>query len=100
MKFLKVLLVFCLIAGVLFAGFSLLKGHNFNTEWTNDETHHWHSCSDEGCEEVSDKAEHTFGAVVTITGIVCGRHFGQTFDQRSGNSHGTTSLSVHLYKTK
>ena len=61
MKFLKVLLVFCLIAGALFAGFSFLKGHNFNTEWTNDETHHWHSCSDEGCEEVSDKAEHTFG---------------------------------------
>ena len=35
------------------------------TDWTKDETHHWHTCS--GCSELVDKAEHawTEGAVQT-----------------------------------
>lgn len=35
------------------------------TDWTKDETHHWHTCS--GCSELVDKAEHTWteGAVQT-----------------------------------
>ena len=28
------------------------------TDWTKDETHHWHTCS--GCSELVDKAEHTW----------------------------------------
>ena len=40
--------------------------HTFSTEWTSDETYHWHA-STCGHDEVSDKAEHTFGEWVTIT---------------------------------
>lgn len=32
--------------------------HDFAVEWSNDNVNHWHSCSD--CDEVSDKASHTF----------------------------------------
>lgn len=33
--------------------------HDFATEWTKDETHHWHSCFGD-CEEISEKGEHTY----------------------------------------
>lgn len=34
--------------------------HNYDSEWTYNETEHWHKCTDEGCNEVSDKAKHNF----------------------------------------
>ena len=34
-------------------------GHDWQTEWSNDGTHHWHTCT--RCDEVNEKAEHTFG---------------------------------------
>ena len=32
--------------------------HSFKTTWSKDDTYHWHDCT--GCDEVSDKAKHTF----------------------------------------
>ncbi len=32
--------------------------HSWNTEWSKDETGHWKTCS--GCNEISDKAAHTW----------------------------------------
>lgn len=32
--------------------------HNFSEELSNNETHHWHACTDRGCKETKDKAEH------------------------------------------
>ena len=41
--------------------------HNFAKEWSNNETHHWHACTDKGCKETKDKAEHTWdGGNVTV----------------------------------
>lgn len=41
--------------------------HNFAEEWSNNETHHWHACTDKGCKETKDKAEHTWdGGNVTV----------------------------------
>lgn len=34
------------------------KGHTFSEDWSGDETHHWHICLN--CNEVSDKAEHSW----------------------------------------
>ena len=34
--------------------------HTFATEWTTDETYHWHAATCEHIEEVSEKAEHAF----------------------------------------
>ena len=39
----------------------LAHTHKFATDWTKDETHHWHATTCEHKDEVSDKAEHTFG---------------------------------------
>ena len=33
---------------------------SFAEEWTADNTSHWHICSDKKCEEIADKADHTW----------------------------------------
>ena len=39
----------------------LAHTHKFATDWTKDETHHWHAATCEHTTEVSEKAKHTFG---------------------------------------
>ena len=38
--------------------------HTYKTEWSKDETYHWHACEgdkvDRGCDDIADKAEHTW----------------------------------------
>lgn len=34
--------------------------HNFSEEWSNNETQHWHACTDKGCKETKDKAAHSW----------------------------------------
>lgn len=45
---------------VLFAACNKGGQHNFSEEWSNNETHHWHACADNGCKETKDKAVHTW----------------------------------------
>ncbi len=33
-------------------------GHSYETTWTTDGTSHWHKCAN--CDEITDKADHTF----------------------------------------
>lgn len=33
--------------------------HNFSSSWLHDEVNHWRAC--DGCDEVSDKSQHSFG---------------------------------------
>ena len=40
--------------------------HTFKTDWSKDATNHWHVCEGEGCTEVSEKAEHTFGEATKV----------------------------------
>ncbi len=52
---------------VLFAACNKGGQHNFSEEWSNNETHHWHTCTDKGCEETKDKTEHSWdGGKVTV----------------------------------
>ncbi len=37
-----------------------------STTWSHDDTHHWHNCTDENCDLVLDKAEHTFVDAVDV----------------------------------
>ena len=63
------LFVFALIALIAFAFISCKNEakppqeheHTFETEWSSDETYHFHKASCEHTSEVKDKAEHTFG---------------------------------------
>jgi len=50
--------------------------HGYSTEWTKDETYHWHAPTCEDTDEVKDKAEHTWDegkitteATTTSTGV-------------------------------
>ena len=45
--------------------------HQFAAEWTTDETHHWHVCAGEECDEIADKAEHTGGTATETEKAKC-----------------------------
>lgn len=69
----KSIFTFSAIALMLVLSLSVLTAcnkdgkHNFAEEWSNNETHHWHACTDKGCKETKDKAEHTWdGGNVTV----------------------------------
>lgn len=69
----KSIFTFCAIALMLVLSLSVLTAcnkdgkHNFAEEWSNNETHHWHACTDKDCKEIKDKAEHTWdGGNVTV----------------------------------
>ena len=47
----------------------LAHTHKFATDWTKDETHHWHAATCEHTTEVSDKTEHTYTNGVCICGL-------------------------------
>ena len=53
-------IVTLLLTVVLFAACDKDVKHNFSEEWSNNETHHWHACTDNGCKETKDKAEHSW----------------------------------------
>ena len=76
----------CLSVCVMFTACGDEHEHTYGTEWSKDETHHWHACEGESCTEVSDKAEHTWNdgevttdptadadGVKTFTCTVCGQ---------------------------
>lgn len=52
----------CTICGQKYGS---LAGHNYKTEWSTDETNHWHECS--VCGDKKDVAVHTPGAEATET---------------------------------
>ena len=69
----KSIFTFCAIALMLVLSLSVLAAcnkngeHNFSEEWSNNETHHWHACTDKGCKETKDKTEHSWdGGNVTV----------------------------------
>lgn len=41
--------------------------HTFSEAWKNDETYHWHECTVEGHDDISEKASHTFREWTTLT---------------------------------
>ncbi len=57
-KALCMMLALLLCLGACAALVSCGCDHAFSEEWTMDDTHHWHVCTQEDCEEQSDKAAH------------------------------------------
>jgi len=51
-------LCICLSLGAIFASCNTAHVHHIDTEWTKNETHHWHECLT--CDDVSGKAEHNW----------------------------------------
>lgn len=46
--------------------------HEFSTDWSKDETCHWHACTTKKHTDVADKAEHVYDNDADITCNVCG----------------------------
>ena len=67
----SILLTLCLLCTLLTG---CASDHAFAAEWSTDGTHHWHACTDSGCTEALDKAEHTWSsdAAAPIC-TVCGK---------------------------
>lgn len=58
----KIILAIIGIVLAFSATFTLVgcsHNHEWKTEWSSDNTHHWHDCAKEGCEQVSQKQAHT-----------------------------------------
>ncbi len=68
-KIIAILLAVCLYlpVGIILTSCDGSQSHTFKTAWEKDPTHHWHACEQEGCTEVSDKAEHTWNDGMLIT---------------------------------
>ena len=58
-------------------------GHNWTSEWSKDETGHWHECQNEGCTEKGDFTEHAATGIAskqatcTETGLTDGKKCSQ-----------------------
>ena len=79
---------------VLFTACDKGEKHSFREKWSSDETYHWHSCADKDCNEIKDKAGHSWnGGNVTVepttekegamlyTCTVCGREKTEKIDK-------------------
>ena len=76
--------------------------HTYSTEWTYDETGHWHECTYDGCTQTSDYAVHTFESSVTAptytaqgyttyTCSVCGYNYKANYTDALEHNYDTTT---------
>ncbi len=45
--------------------------HDWATDWSQDDTNHWHDCTDETCTDKSDEAAHSGGSASCTDKAVC-----------------------------
>ena len=78
-KILLLLLAVCLCLSAVTALASCNEEHThaYEKKWSSDANHHWHECSDVGCDGIVDKAKHTFEPHGTLSNMlactVCGK---------------------------
>ncbi len=53
--------------------------HNFATEWSFDDTNHYHACLTEGCTEVKDSTAHTFDGGIVTKSATCNEEGVKTY---------------------
>ncbi len=71
--FLAGLTLICCLAAV---GCNDKGEHSFASEWSYDDSYHWKQCTDSGCNEVAEKAEHRYELTGTINRCgVCGHSY-------------------------
>nr|MBE6544478.1 hypothetical protein [Oscillospiraceae bacterium] len=66
-KITSLILLTCVLITSVITLASCIHECEFTDEWTADESSHWHICSNEKCEEISDKSNHTWdeGSITT-----------------------------------
>ncbi len=53
--------------------------HSYQTDWAFDDTHHWHSCSVNGCDKKNELAEHLWDNGSITTQATCSNDGVKTF---------------------
>lgn len=66
-KITSLILLTCVLITSIITLASCIHECEFTDEWTADESSHWHNCSNEKCEEISDKANHTWDEGIITT---------------------------------
>ena len=69
-----------------------LAAHNYKTEWSTDETNHWHECS--VCGNKKDEAAHTPGAAATETTPQTCTACGYVIKEATGHVHSYTEKNT------
>ena len=69
-----------------------LAAHNYKTEWSTDETNHWHECS--VCGNKKDEAAHTPGAAATETTPQTCTTCGYVIKEAIGHVHSYTEKNT------
>jgi hypothetical protein len=59
-KLLSVSLAVCLLSAMGGTLTSCFHKCEFSTDWSGDESAHWHACTVENCDKTADKADHTW----------------------------------------
>lgn len=59
-KLLSIILVIVTALGMLTLSACAKHEHEYDTTWHTDATSHWHVCTGDDCEEISDKADHVY----------------------------------------
>ncbi len=63
----SIVLALCLMLSALAAFTSCQHTCQFSTDWSKDATSHWHACTGKDCEEIADKANHTWNEGIVTT---------------------------------
>ena len=66
--------------------------HTWATEWSHDETEHWHACTGEGCTEKNDVAAHLGGTATCKTKAVC-EVCGGEYGELNAENHESTEFT-------
>lgn len=70
-KLLSIILVIVTALGMLTLSACAKHEHEYDTTWHTDATSHWHVCTGDDCEEISDKADHVYDNACDATCNVC-----------------------------
>jgi len=84
-KILAFLLSLCLMTSFITLVGCQKHEHTYSEEWLSNETHHYHVCTVDGCDSVSDKKEHEWVQSVVLEDIlvceVCNKTKQKTSDE-------------------
>ena len=61
----------CATCGQSYGTVDTVNGHNWDTNWSYDETNHYHKCLNDGCTARKDEAAHSGGAATCVSGPIC-----------------------------
>lgn len=67
-KIIAFLLTVCICLSVCVIFTACGHEHTYKTEWSKDDTYHWHACKVDGCTEKKDNAQHSYSDGVCVCG--------------------------------